>query len=144
MCVCVRSLWMRRAANRPSAWQAALSTGVSETWGPSTSQSNTSWVHTLHPLHGHWRHPTPSSKGRQLSQGPNNSQRVHTCSDSRALQHSHIHTNALHVNTTLNTRAYGVHNAHVWAFVPTCLPVRKQRQWCKYTQKHTQASVSSH
>lgn len=47
MCEQVRSLWMRRAADRTAVWQAALSTGVSETRGPSTLQGDPSWVHTL-------------------------------------------------------------------------------------------------
>lgn len=86
-------------------------------------------------LQGHWRHPTPSSRGLQLGQGPNNSQWEHTCSDS----HAPLHTRAPHVNMTLNARAYGVHRAHVQAFLPTRFPVHKhragkmRRQGCKHT-----------
>lgn len=40
-------LWMRRAADGPAVWQAALSTGLPETWGPSTWQNGAGWVHTL-------------------------------------------------------------------------------------------------
>lgn len=45
--LCVGDLWMRTAADRPSASQAALSSGVTETRGFSPPHRNPSWAHTL-------------------------------------------------------------------------------------------------
>lgn len=66
--VCI-SLWMRRAADRPAVWQAAFSTGLPETRGPSTSQNGTGWVHTLASGVTDGIQPLPA-KGCKHGQGP--------------------------------------------------------------------------
>ena len=91
-CVCARPLFV----NERCSWQAFCPTGCSLDGGHRNQRSfHLTGQPKLGPyarLQGHWRHPTPSSKGRQLSQGPNNSQRAHTCSDSHAPLHTHTHT----------------------------------------------------
>ena len=146
VCVCVRVhyLWMRSAADRPSARQAALSMGVTETRGPSTSQSSPSWVHTLASRVTDGIQPLPAKGGSSANGLTTHSERTHALIPMHLYTHTHTNTHTLHVNTTLNTRAYGVPKAHVQAFVPTCLPVHKQIQGRKHTQKHTQAGVSFH
>lgn len=97
-------LWMRTAADRPSAWQAALSTGVTETRGPSTSRSDPRWAHTLSSRVTDGIQP-PSSRGLQLGRGPNNSQLEHTCPPSRAPLRTHMLTwHFAHMQPTLPTR----------------------------------------
>lgn len=112
--------------NENCSWQAFCLTGCSLLRGHRNQRFlSTSQKPKLGPyacLRGHWWHPTPSRRGLQLGRWPNSSQREHTCSNSHT--HTHAHTHCMH-----NTRAYGIHKAHLHAFLPTCFP-------CVYTQRH--------
>lgn len=118
--LCVGDLWMRTAADRPSASQAALSSGVTETRGFSPPHRNPSWAHTLASGVTDGIQPPPE-EGCSSADGLT-ARREHTCSNSHT--HTHTRTHCMH-----NTRAYGIHKAHLHAFLPTCFP-------CVYTQRH--------
>lgn len=118
--LCVGDLWMRTAADRPSASQAALSSGVTETRGFSPPHRNPSWAHTLASGVTDGIQPPPE-EGCSSADGLT-ARRESTHAPIPI--HTHARTHCMH-----NTRAYGIHKAHLHAFLPTCFP-------CVYTQRH--------
>lgn len=106
---------MRTAADRPSASQAALSSGVTETRGFSPPHRNPSWAHTLASGVTDGIQPPPE-EGCSSADGLT-ARRESTHAPIPI--HRYTHTHCMH-----NTRAYGIHKAHLHAFLPTCFPLR--------------------
>lgn len=136
---CVHSLWMGRAAKRPSARQAAHSTGASETSGPSTSKSNPSWVHTLASRLTDGIQPLPAKAASKAKGLTTHSECTHSDSPCTSTQKR----TRTHVNTTFNAGAYGVRDAHMRALVPTRLPAHGAKAMTQ-THRNTHQRVSSH